>query len=388
LLPSLIYAIIPPLMEPKPQNEKFYNSIPDLVRNIAEGSASYSRRAHEQLIQATNADPSFNPVILVTAEFQRYLQKASLAKEGALLMALAGYYSATEEHRQEQTAQVIHITPQVRKAAENIHKQNEAMRTVKPAAFKTLTANWTYTSTIDAVVSVLSDPMRPALTFNYYPRPTLEEKDQFVAEGEAIRAWYKKIKEVQYSQEKHIPTQRDELIDLLKNQPDKSTQEENLFTIKHEGSSLADIENLPFPLTPEAYRQMSRYLAYALEHTGSTDARRTIEHLFFDPIDFYDQTQRKQVPHTQRDLLITLAAWQNQFHHDVLIENSDPETEATTRDILNFMSAEGATALLWSIDDATMYPARRDPFLPAGSDTDSMDTYALANFARSWLMDI
>lgn len=316
-----------------------YAQIPDLVRRSIRAKIDKARVAQRQLFKQIAADPYFDPVIIAIVEAQRILltskNQQQLKSSSDLLQSVIFEGYGRESPRQEL---VIRVSPEVVKAADKIMQNDEVIKKkpllqkLRPPKYEALMNQFpVYRNFMHKDVGRGDKTLR--IGFKRLEVGPIELA-KIQQEGIRFNQWTSSFDEASNSSNED-PGKRDQLIDLLKTEPDFSLREK-LFTRKCVLLSLQDIEAMEYPLSEENFTKITDFLIEVLSDDASIPSgtdKRLISTLFLNPTFFIHRF--KPILYRNKDILANINSYQEQFINYLLFSDGEGRDEQVKKVLQN-----------------------------------------------------
>lgn len=302
-----------------------YAQIRELVNVSIFGQPKRARLAQRDLLQTIRDSEDFDPSLIASArllEIAVQRQKtighklpADVIKPsmGLLTDILNPIFS--EKNAQDQKPITLMVNPRTLDAvasivkSSNIIERNESLFINKglPAAYKKL---------VNLAPKIQKAGLGVYLTIVLYDsskgEPPIMSSDSFIE-------WENNVIRTLKSNGGDETGKSDRLIDLLKSEPeDKKAGREKLYSRKYANTSLADIEQMQYPLSEGDFDQITDFYLLAIDDKDVTrkNDRLILYTLFSKQVALNDYSQL--LPARNKELIAILNNWQEHFLNELL----------------------------------------------------------------------
>lgn len=334
------------------QQEQFLKRIPDLVDKSLFGRAGRSKQTSQDLIERTSNSPLFNPVLVAVDAVQRRLllgyDVSALNNAKELLSEMIRQAGSNLPTGSD--TKIINITPEIIEVVERIARNGQILQR-DPKLASTLPVNYA------KLVADIPPYVRTCLNSGIktaeliFTRPVREGEDLQKREADRKRwdQWVGILSEVFKSQESEQGEAEriDNFIDLVREEPEQDIfREKKLFTAQYAGISLADIQQLPYPLSEKDQARVTDYLLGLFSDRPSNLRVEEVDTLFFKSKFFSGPTGLTVYKNVA--LLSSLNSWQEQFVQRIIVQK-DQSSDDQVRSLLILLPPASTPALLASL---------------------------------------
>lgn len=368
--------------------EQLLKRIPDLVERSIFGRAARAKQASQTLIERTSNSPFFDPVLVAVDAVQRRLlsgyDASALNNATGLLSEMI--HQAGGNLPEGRDTKIINITPELVEVVERIARNGQKLQR-DPKLASTLPVNYT------KLVADIPPYVRACLNSGIktaeliFTRPVREGEDLQKREADRKRwdQWVGTLSEVFKSQESEQGEAEriDNFIDLVREEPEQDIfREKKLFNAQYAGISLADIEQLPHPLSEEDYARVTDYLLGLFSDRPNNLRVEEVDTLFFKSKLFSGPTGL--TVYKNAALLSRLNSWQEQFVQRIIVQK-DQSSDDQVRSLLILLPPASTTALLTSLYLWFTHPHELDPAFTGDYQTRPYFIYdqAIADYQNS-----
>lgn len=346
------------------QESSFYSEINRLVSESITGSRSVAARAHDTLIAGIQNDPFYDSTVIATDLSLQLVTREN--RTGVLNKGLDLIEEILHEGGGGKVGVGDTITlniddSRVMSTIDNIMRNHE---TLNPLFRKYLPGGYIYLAE-DILPRIKSNQAKGADKFQLLitsAKDDIENPKQLL---DKLSEWNGNFVNLINNGDLGDPKMKDDLVDLLKSEPDTSeiTGRAPLFKRQFASVSLEDISHMPYPLSDEDNARISDFViaAYQSQDLNKPEMgahKKALGELFLYPQRL--QGISEPILLRNKQIFLIINTWQEDLVNSLLLDIKTPTSEKS-RTIVEAIDSYGAMLLLDAIFARPVRPIIYDP---------------------------